>query len=62
MIKTNYRILRIDDLSDQLQGTSFFSKIDLQSRYHQLRLREGYIMKIGFHDFKNILVSVIVSC
>ena len=33
-IKNKYPLPRIDDLFDQLQGSSFFSKIDLHSRYH----------------------------
>jgi len=38
-IKNKYPLPRIDDLFDQLQGVSYFSKIDLWSGYHQLRLR-----------------------
>ncbi|GJX70781.1 putative reverse transcriptase domain-containing protein [Tanacetum coccineum] len=39
-VKNRYPLPRIDDLFDQLQGSQFFSKIDLRSGYHQLRLRE----------------------
>ena len=48
-IKNKYPVPRIDDLFDQLQGSSFFSKIDLFSGYHQLRVRDGDIPKTSFH-------------
>ncbi|GJV65496.1 putative reverse transcriptase domain-containing protein [Tanacetum coccineum] len=38
----------IDDLFDQLQGSSVYSKINLRSCYHQLRVREEYIPKTAF--------------
>nr|GFC76488.1 putative reverse transcriptase domain-containing protein [Tanacetum cinerariifolium] len=37
-VKNRYLLLRIDDLFDQLQGSSVYSKIDLRSGYHQLRV------------------------
>ncbi|GKF59028.1 putative reverse transcriptase domain-containing protein, partial [Tanacetum coccineum] len=43
-----YPLPRIDDLFDQLQGSQFFSKIDLRSRYHQLRVHEDDIPKTTF--------------
>ncbi|GKF57704.1 putative reverse transcriptase domain-containing protein, partial [Tanacetum coccineum] len=39
---------QIDDLFDQLQGSRVYSKIDLRSSYHQLRVREEYIPKTAF--------------
>ena len=39
-VKNKYPLPRIDDLFDQLQGASYFSKIDLRSGYHQLKVRE----------------------
>ena len=48
-IKNKYPLPRIDDLFDQLQGSSFLSKIDLRSGYHQLRVRQEYISKTAFH-------------
>ncbi|GJZ67953.1 hypothetical protein Tco_0631193 [Tanacetum coccineum] len=39
-VKIGYPLPRIDDLFDQLQGSSVYSKIDMRSGYHQLRIRE----------------------
>ncbi|GJV31193.1 putative reverse transcriptase domain-containing protein [Tanacetum coccineum] len=47
-IKNRYPLPRIDDLFDQLQGSSVYSKIDLRSGYHQLRVREKDIPKTAF--------------
>ena len=60
-IKNKYPIHRIDDLFDQLQGASHFSKIDLRSGYHQLRVRDSYIMKTTFRNpyghYKFVVIS-----
>ncbi|GJS92248.1 putative reverse transcriptase domain-containing protein [Tanacetum coccineum] len=47
-IKNRYLLLRIDDLFGQLQGSQYFSKIDLRSRYRQLRWHEDDILNIVF--------------
>ncbi|GJX46462.1 retrotransposon protein, putative, ty3-gypsy subclass [Tanacetum coccineum] len=47
-IKNRYPLPRIDDLFDQLQGSHYFSKIDLRSGYHQLRVYEDDIPKTAF--------------
>ncbi|GKC08839.1 putative reverse transcriptase domain-containing protein [Tanacetum coccineum] len=47
-IKNRYPLPRIDDLFDQLQGSSVYSKIDLRSGYHQLRIKEKDIPITAF--------------
>ncbi|GJU98920.1 putative reverse transcriptase domain-containing protein [Tanacetum coccineum] len=47
-VKNRYPLLRINDLFDQLQGSRVYSKIDLRSGYHQLRVREEDIPKTTF--------------
>ncbi|GKE39744.1 putative reverse transcriptase domain-containing protein [Tanacetum coccineum] len=50
-IKNRYPLPRIDDLFDQLQGSSIYSKIDLRSGYHQLRVRDEDIPKTAFRTW-----------
>ena len=47
-IKNKYPLPRIDDLFDQLQGASVFSKVDLRTGYHQLRIKKEDIPKTAF--------------
>ena len=47
-IKNRYPLLRIDDLFDQLRGVRVYSKIDLRTGYHQLRVRDTDIPKTVF--------------
>ncbi|GJT11897.1 retrotransposon protein, putative, ty3-gypsy subclass [Tanacetum coccineum] len=50
-VKNRYPLSRIDDLFDQLQGSSVYSKIDLRSRYHQLRIKEEDIPITAFRTW-----------
>ncbi|KAA0032437.1 DNA/RNA polymerases superfamily protein [Cucumis melo var. makuwa] len=60
-VKNRYPLPRIDDLFDQLQGANVFSKIDLLSGYHQLRIRDSDIPKTAFRSryghYKFIVMS-----
>ena len=47
-IKNKYPLPRIYELFDQLKGAAYFSNIDLQSGYHQLRIRESNVPKTAF--------------
>nr|GFC44942.1 putative reverse transcriptase domain-containing protein [Tanacetum cinerariifolium] len=63
-VKNRYPLLRIDDLFDQLQGSRVYSKIDLRSSYHQLRVREEDIPKTifrtryGHYEFQVMLFGL----
>ncbi|KAL8125204.1 hypothetical protein AgCh_012762 [Apium graveolens] len=61
-IKNRYPLPRIDDLFDQLKGAKCFSKIDLRSGYHQLKIKLEDILKTTFRTrvFKRYLDKFIV--
>ena len=48
MVRNKYPLPRIDDLFNELQGACVFSKIDLRSSYHQLRIRSEDVPKTSF--------------
>ena len=47
-IKNRYPLPRIDDLMDQLVGARVFSKIDLRSGYHQIKVKDENMQKTAF--------------
>jgi hypothetical protein len=49
-VKNKYPLPKIDDLFDQLKNENIFSKIDLRSRYHQVRIKEEDIRKTAFRS------------
>ncbi|GJV14391.1 putative reverse transcriptase domain-containing protein [Tanacetum coccineum] len=59
-VKNRYPLPRIDDLFDQLQGSRYFSKIDLRSGYHHLRVREQDIPKTAFKTRLHLNKFIIV--
>ncbi|GJY71678.1 putative reverse transcriptase domain-containing protein [Tanacetum coccineum] len=56
-VKNRYLLPRIDDLFNQLQGSSVYSKIDLRSGYYQLQVREEDIPKTAFRTQYGITSS-----
>jgi hypothetical protein len=60
-IKNKYPLPRIEDLFDQLRGANVFSKIDLRSGYHQLRIRPSDILKTTFITMYGLYEFTVMS-
>jgi hypothetical protein len=60
-IKNMYPLPWIEDLFDQIKGASVFSKIDLRSGYHQLRIRESDVPETAFHTRYGLYEYTIMS-
>jgi hypothetical protein len=60
-IKNKYPLPRIEDLFDQLRGVSVFSKIDMRSGYHQLRIRPSDIPKTAFITMYGLYEFTVMS-
>jgi hypothetical protein len=60
-IKNKYPLPRIEDLFDQMNGASVFSKIDLRSGYHQLKIRESDIPKTAFRTRYGLYEYTVMS-
>jgi hypothetical protein len=60
-IKNKYPLPRIEDLFDQMKGARVFSKIDLRSGYHQLKIRESDIPKTAFRTRYGLYEYTVMS-
>jgi hypothetical protein len=60
-IKNKYPLPRIDILFDQLAGANVFSKIDLRSSYHQIKIRSKDIPKTAFSTRYGLYEYLVLS-
>jgi hypothetical protein len=60
-VKNKYPLPRIEDLFDQMRGARVFSKIDLRSGYHQMRIRPSDIPKTAFSTRYGLYEFIVMS-
>ncbi len=57
-IKNRYPLPRIDDLFNQVRRAAVFSKIDLRSGYHQVRIKDEDIFKTTFNEYPHCKIAI----
>jgi hypothetical protein len=60
-IKNKYPLPRVEDLFDQMKGSSAFSEIDLRSGYHHLKIGESDIRKTALHTRYGLYEYIVIS-